>query len=168
MSLKPPTIFDNYDHLLEIVPGVFIDNANKEVTAVYIVDRDGEIVCWNTDEFADDATGFTAALTAVALAAKHGARMVRLNLQNDGEIIIDLCEETARTVNRMMPLPDHEAGYTKSLVNEILVDHEMIPDNFWHWMRGQTTSQDNGVTIVCPHDLLNYMNNGGLHAHITD
>lgn len=162
-------VFNEYDHLVEIVPGVFLDNGSEEVTAVYIVDDAGEVVCWNTDEFADDATGFTAALTAVAIAAKYGASMVRTNIETSGQVVIDLCNETHRIVNNVptptmpfaLPKPDCQQGYSRTLVDQILSDNDLDSVNFWLWMRGQTVGrkdgEPDGETVVFPYDLSKYL-----------
>jgi hypothetical protein len=97
MTHRPPTVFDEYNHCVEVVPGVFIDNEDPENVAIYIVDRNGEVVCWTHSEFLEDGYAITAALFAVALATAKGASAVRQNLDNAGETMDALVEETSKT-----------------------------------------------------------------------
>jgi hypothetical protein len=83
-------IADEYEGCPQVVPGVFIEAGE----AVYIVDDEGEVVSWNYNEIEEDEEAFTAALTAVALAAKWGPRAVRNNI-GDGSILEDLIKATA-------------------------------------------------------------------------
>jgi len=80
----------NYAGCNEIVPGVFISAGD----AVYIADEQGEIVTWNADEVAEDGGAFTAALAAVALAAKLGPAAVRENIATGGKLLEKLILET--------------------------------------------------------------------------
>jgi hypothetical protein len=72
--------YAEYADLPEISPGVFVAAGS----GVYIVDDDGEVVCWTADEAAEDGYAFTAAVNAVALATKHGAAAVRENIDGRG------------------------------------------------------------------------------------
>ena len=94
MNHKPKTAFDDYKQFIELVPGVFLDNQDPNNTAVYIVDRNGEVAMWNSDEVAEDPLAFTAAITAVALAAAYDASKVRLNIENKGQCVDDMIAET--------------------------------------------------------------------------
>lgn len=87
--MSRPAHYAEYADLPEIVPGVFVAG-----DAVYIVDDDGEVVSWNADEIADDSMAFTAAVSAVALAAKRGAAAVRANIETAGDTLDDLILET--------------------------------------------------------------------------
>jgi hypothetical protein len=77
--------------LTELLPGVFVDFANH--TGLHIVDEEGEAVCWVDTEWEDPAA-VTAALSAVVIAAKYGAGAVRQNLEEHGELLAMLVEET--------------------------------------------------------------------------
>jgi hypothetical protein len=175
MTHKPKTAFDEFSHLVELVPGVFIDGAAiwnvgfGGHTSVHIVDRAGEIATWNSDEVAEDPMTFMAAITAVALAAKYQADFCRTNLENNGQCVTDMIAETRRYVERMPPLQDHKMGYTEALVNEILDDRGVSHSSFWAWMYGQTMGvTETGVKVVYPIDLFNFLNNGHAAAPITD
>lgn len=165
MSHKPKTVFDQYKDYVELVPGVFIDNQDPNATAVHIVDRNGEICMWNSDEVAEDPLAFTAAITAVTLAAAYNANKVRLNIENKGLCVDDMIAHTGRTVGNMLPLPDYHdhfvMGYTRPLVNEILEDRGINRDRFWKWMNGQTMGlTDEGVHVVYCSDFVNFLNGG--------
>lgn len=164
MSHKPKTVFDEYKQYIELVPGVFLDNTDPDATAVYIVDRNGEIVMWNSDEVAEDPYAFTAAVTAVALAAKYDVSKVRLNLENGGQCVDDMIRQTGKVVDKMLPLPDFVGppnGYTEPLVNEILDDRGIPQKRFWDWMRGQTMAlTDDKVEVVYCSDFLNFLQGG--------
>lgn len=70
---------------------------------------------------------------------------------------------------KQIPPPDHELGYTKPLVDSILVDRQCMPENFWEWMRGQTTTTTtDGIPIVYKDDLFNYLSNDRSNAPVTD
>jgi hypothetical protein len=166
MSHKPKTVFDEYREYIELVPGVFLDNIDPDNTAVYIVDRNGEVVMWNSDEVAEDPYAFTAAITAVALAAKYNASKVRLNLENNGQCVDDMIRHTGEVVDNMLPLPDATnkdglSGYTEPLVNEILDDRGIPQAKFWDWMNGQTMGvNDDSVHVVYCSDFLNFLRGG--------
>jgi hypothetical protein len=171
MSHKPKTVFDEYKQFIELVPGVFLDNQDPNATAVYIVDRNGEICMWNSDEVAEDPEAFIAAITAVALAAKYQAGFVRTNLENKGRCVEDMIAETGRTVANMLPLPDYDdkqtVGYTKPLVNEILDDRDIPREKFWKWMNGQSHRiqgsmglTDAGEHVVYCSDFVNFLRGG--------
>ena len=165
---KPSTAFDGYNDLLELVPGVFIDDKDPNNTAVFIVDRKGESVTWNSAEVAEDPMVFIYAISAVALAAKYNSHAVRENIANKGRNIAEMVMDTKRHVASILPLANHNHGYTTPLVNEILQDHNMKTEDFWKWMDGQTMARtDDGVNVVYPADLLNFLRNG-LKAPITD
>jgi hypothetical protein len=66
---------------------------------VYILDARGEIVHWNAEEVAEDEEAFTAALTAVALAAREGPEAVRDNITSKGERLSELIEATLLGLN---------------------------------------------------------------------
>lgn len=68
-----------YEGLFSPCPGVFVDT--EEFTAVYIVDDEGEVVCWICDEIKEDPSAWTASLNAVALAAKQGPAAVRRSIR---------------------------------------------------------------------------------------
>ena len=89
-----PAHFKEYEKLPEIVPGVFIESE----AGIYIVDDIGEVVMWSPTEW-EDPSAVTAALVAVALAAKHGASAVRRNLETQGAAVDGLILETAEAVN---------------------------------------------------------------------
>lgn len=166
---KPKTAFDEYsEFLIELVPGVFIDNKDPNNTAVYIVDRKGESATWNSTEVAEDPMAFIAAISAVALAAKYNSHAVRENIENKGKNLDAMVMYTKRHVDSMLPLTDNKYGYTEPLVNEILQDHNIARADFWKWMDGQTMAVNDGGRVVYPEDLLNFLNNGQLKAPITD
>lgn len=89
-----PAHFKEYENLPEIVPGVFIEAD----AGVYIVDDVGEVVMWSPSEW-EDPSAVTAALVAVALAARRGASAVRRNLETQGATVDGLITETAEVVN---------------------------------------------------------------------
>lgn len=89
--MQPKT--EPYPGAVEVVPGVFVAYGD----AVYIVDDQGEIVTWNSDEVMEDAEAFTAAVCATALAASCGPAAVRANLQAGGRTLANLVERTAHT-----------------------------------------------------------------------
>ena len=89
MPRTRPEHYEDYRDMTEVVPGVFIDPGY----GVYIVDDEGEVVCWVGTEF-DDTFAVTAALSAVALATSKGAAAVRRNLADRGEVLDSLLEET--------------------------------------------------------------------------
>ena len=79
---------NEYVSSTEIVPGVFLDPS----VAVYIADRQGEVVSWNHEEIVADPSGFTAAVAAVAIATKYGPSAVRENIQTGGAVLARLAE----------------------------------------------------------------------------
>lgn len=89
-----PAHYADYEQLPEIVPGVFIEAE----AGIYIVDDVGEVVMWSPSEW-EDPSAVSAALHAVALAAKQGAAAVRRNLETQGTVLARLILETAEVVN---------------------------------------------------------------------
>lgn len=85
------SVRDEYEEMLEVVPGVFLEDGS-----VYIVDESGEVCCWTHDEIAEDELACQAALCAVMLAAKQGAVSVRANLIDNGLTLQELVNETYR------------------------------------------------------------------------
>ena len=79
-----------YTGCTEVTPGLFISDEGE----VYIHDEEGEVCCWVHDELAEDPEAATAALTAVALAAKRGAAAVRRNLTDKGNTLGELIRST--------------------------------------------------------------------------
>ena len=64
---------------------------------------------------------------------------------------------------------DHELGYKKETVVQLLKDRQCIPELFFQWMKGQTFSvSTDGHKIYHQEDILRYLNNGGINAPITD
>ena len=90
--MSRPKHYDEYNDMHEIVPGVFMDGAN-----VYIVDDEGEVVCWVETEF-DDPDAIQAALCAVAIATKKGANAVRRNIETKGRTLDAMIYETIEEV----------------------------------------------------------------------
>ena len=84
---------EQYPGAVEVVPGVFIDPPCGGAS-IFIADEEGEIVMWNHDEITEDVSGFTAALTAVAIAAKMGPEAVRRNIIEQGQVLRHLIERT--------------------------------------------------------------------------
>ena len=71
--------------------------------------------------------------------------------------------------NLTVPVLDHPLGWYRSTITKFLQEKHCIPENFFKWMQGQTTGVDtNGETIYYVNDVLNYLENGGLNAKITD
>lgn len=81
-----------YPGCVEVVNGVFISDEGE----VYIHDTEGEVCCWVHDELVEDPQAATAAFTAIALAAKMGAKAVRNNLVDRGTTLGVLVKHTAR------------------------------------------------------------------------
>lgn len=90
-----PAHYANYEQLPEIVPGVFIE-AEADIYIIYIVDDVGEVVMWSPSEW-EDPSAVSAALHAVALAAKQGAAAVRRNLETQGTVLARLILEPPRS-----------------------------------------------------------------------
>jgi hypothetical protein len=82
--------YADYADTPEVSPGVFVAAGD----GVYIVDDDGEVVCWTAEEVAEDGYAFTAAINAVALATKHGAAAVRENIDGWGTRLDAMILET--------------------------------------------------------------------------
>jgi hypothetical protein len=157
--------YEDFEHFVELVPGVFVDEQIEGYTAVHFVDSEGESATWNSDEVAEDPSAFIAAITAVALAAKHKTAFVRTNIKNKGQCVADLIAETKRYVDNMLPMPDHKFGYTQPLVNEILAKRGIETATFWTWMHHQTVGvSDDGGKVVYPSDLINFLVNGESEA----
>lgn len=92
--MNRPRHFDNYSGIPEIVPGIFVEPSD----AVYIVDDEGEVVSWNSDEWEEDPEAVTATVNAVILATKQGANAVRQNMKTGG-ILRSLIMDTDTEVN---------------------------------------------------------------------
>lgn len=83
-----------YKDSIEVVPGVFV-----APDALYIVDDQGEVCMWNIDEVSEeDNNAFTAAINAVAIAAKYGANKCRKVLK-DQKLFNEILEETRQITN---------------------------------------------------------------------
>lgn len=75
--MKRPKHYDDYADMNEVAPGVFVSPGD----GVYLVDDIGEVVCWVATEM-EDPEAFTAAVSAVALAASKGVGEVRKKLRH--------------------------------------------------------------------------------------
>jgi len=101
--MKRPEHFEDYPHATEITPGVFVDPGN----AVYLCDEQGEVATWNCDEVAEDPEAFTAAITAVVLAASYGASEVRKNIDDKGATLDKVIDNTADDWSACLGLRQH-------------------------------------------------------------
>jgi len=72
MSKTQNVTVEDYPGCTEISRGVFLAD-----DAVYIVDGEGEVVCWVHDEVKEDTTAFVAAINACVIAAADGPEAVR-------------------------------------------------------------------------------------------
>lgn len=105
---------NEYVSSTEIVPGVFLDPS----VAVYIADRQGEVVSWNHEEIVADPSGFTAVVAAVAIATKYGPSAVRENIETGGAVLARLAEPSrfaiehnpAQNSDRLYVLVDDKFG----------------------------------------------------------
>lgn len=93
--MSRPLHYADYSDMPEVVPGVFVEAGS----GVYIVDDEGEVVCWVESEWAEDPDAATAMACAVALATKHGASAVRANLVDHGQTLQEQIMKTDREVN---------------------------------------------------------------------
>ena len=78
---RPAAVQNEYDRTTEIVPGVFLDPS----AAVYIADRQGEVVTWNHEEIAEDPSGSTDRLARFQIEHKPEEYSDRVHVKVDGE-----------------------------------------------------------------------------------
>lgn len=87
------SVYEDDPNLIEVTKGVFVSTGD----AVYIVDDQGEVTSWNSDEWAEDAESVTACVVASIVAAQKGAGAVRKNIELSGQILRSMTEHFAKS-----------------------------------------------------------------------